>query len=122
MDNRTIEEIRKNETLLIEEIKGLIEENQELKKQVEDFDNLVNKLEKTCDKGLKLSLEQKSTIENYKYKIEDLKIQQKEFIEWLEANLEGFKLCDKNFFLTNYKKEIKSYEVILQKYKEIVGE
>lgn len=47
---------------------------------------------------------------------------QKEFIEWLEANLEGFKLCDKNFFLTNYKKEIKSYEVILQKYKEIVGD
>ena len=38
MDNRTIEEIRKNETLLIEDIKWLIEENQELKKQLESVD------------------------------------------------------------------------------------
>lgn len=85
----------------------LEKDNQELKKQLEEMDS---KLFFTKNE---LEMRQKS--------IDNKLRQQKEFIEWLEANLEGFKLCDKNFFLTNYKKEIKSYEVILQKYKEIVG-
>lgn len=36
MDNRTIEEVRNNETKLIKEIEILEEENQELKKQLEE--------------------------------------------------------------------------------------
>lgn len=87
--------------------KQLEQENQELKKQLEEMDSKLFFTEN------ELEMRQKS--------IDNKLRQQKEFIEWLEANLEGFKLCDKNFFLTNYKKEIKSYEVILQKYKEIIG-
>lgn len=37
MDNRTIEEVRNNETKLIKEIEILEEENQELKKQQKEF-------------------------------------------------------------------------------------
>ena len=47
--------------------------------------------------------------------------QQKEFIEWLEANLEALEMCDREFLLTNNKKEIKVYKEILSKYKEIIG-
>lgn len=83
----------------------ILKENQELKKKLEQCSAVTDTNSELAD----------SIDEHYKK-------QQKEFIEWLEANLEGFKLCDKNFFLTNYKKEIKSYEVILQKYKETIGE
>lgn len=37
MDNRTINEVRKNETRLIIEIKQLEQENQGLKKQLDDY-------------------------------------------------------------------------------------
>ena len=92
---------------LIEYTERLHKENQELKKQLEES---INSYTEENALRHKMSLE-----------LNTIKTQQKEFIEWLEANIEGFKLCDKNFFLTNYKKEIKSYEVILQKYKEIIG-
>ena len=50
MDDRTIEEIRKNETLLIEEIKGLIEENQELKKQLDCALKLLAEMFPPCER------------------------------------------------------------------------
>ena len=57
MDNRTIEEIRKNETLLIEEIKGLIEKNQELKKQLEQLKENNRKYKEVIDKMSKIIYE-----------------------------------------------------------------
>ena len=49
MDNRTIEEVRNNETKLIKEIEILEKENQELKKQQKEFidylDAIISSLE-----------------------------------------------------------------------------
>ena len=50
-----------------------------------------------------------------------IKNQQKEFIEWLESNLEALEMCDRELILTNNKKEIKAYKEVLSKYKEIIG-
>lgn len=149
MDNRTIEEVRKNETKLIEEIKSLekqleylrsgeyynqlrfeneilqqvvdtngvpsevydyidcthrntklLEENQELKKQLE------NKYEKVGTLTGELLYEENTKLIN----------QQKEFIKWLEDYL--------NLFDYNYIDEQAGYDMleeILQKYKEIIG-
>ena len=74
MDNRTIEEVRNNETKLIKEIETLEEENQKLKKQLEEMDS---KLFFTKNE---LEMRQKS--------IDDKLNQQKEFIEWLEKEIQ----------------------------------
>lgn len=129
------------------EIMKLRKENQELKKQLEEhnlaIENLaywkgkneskmkINRLRKE-NKELKTqlresSLQIQSLIEEDMScpsncnKLRRLKEQQKEFIEWLQANLEALIMCDREFILTNNKKEIKAYSEILSKYKEIVG-
>lgn len=85
----------------------LLEENRELKKQLEEMDSKLfftkNELEmrqKTIDNKLR---------------------QQKEFIEWLEKEIEALEFCDNEFILSNHKKEVKAYKEILLKYKEIIG-
>lgn len=131
MDNRTIEEIRKNETLLIEEIKGLIEENQELKKQLEVGEQQYNDLVEEKEE-LKQQLSNSHQMEN----------QQKEFIEYLEDKLnmcDGFldtiksdleeisyagRVSGKTYIANQIMKNetaMKCYEEVLSKYKEIVG-
>lgn len=111
-----IEEIRKikanvsSEYFFLEynkEVYDILEENQELKKQLEKEEHLV-------DKAIRVSLKQKSTIENYKYKIDVLKTQQKEFIEWLEKESKEL-IRDAGYHQRIYKE-------ILSKYKEIVGD
>lgn len=92
--------------------KNMLErENQELKKQLEvgkeQYDDLVEEKEKIKESYDSLVLKHES--------------QQKEFIEWLEANLEALEMCDREFILTNNKKEIKAYKEGLSKYKEITG-
>lgn len=85
------------------EIMKLRKENQNLKKQLEE--------------GILESLYfDMITDENIIFKN-----QQKEFIEWLESNLEALEMCDRELILTNNKKEIKVYKEILSKYKEIIG-
>ena len=44
---------------------------------------------------------------------------QKEFIEYLQNNIESLEFCDNEFILSNHKKEIKAYKEILSKYKEM---
>lgn len=90
---------------LIEYTERLHKENQELKKQLE------KKYEKVGTLTGELLYEENTKLIN----------QQKEFIEWLQANLEALIMCDREFILTNNKKEIKAYSEILSKYKEIVG-
>ena len=51
-----------------------------------------------------------------------MKNQQKEFIEYLQNNIESLEFCDNEFILSNHKKEIKAYKEILSKYKEIIGD
>ena len=49
MDNRTIEEVRNNETKLIKEIEILEEENEKLKMQNQKYKEAVNKIKKICE-------------------------------------------------------------------------
>ena len=116
MDNRTIEEIRKNETLLIEEIKGLIEENQELKKQLEVGKEQYNDL-----------VEEKENLQEQLSNSHQINAQQKEFIEYLEKEIKETEttiemLCDTNScripYLQNKNRLLKE---ILLNYKEIIG-
>ena len=112
MDNRTIDEVRRNEDRLINTIELLEKENQELKKQLEvgkqQYNDLVEKKEKLQEQLSSNTLQ----FEN----------QQKEFIEWLENNIESLEFCDNELILSNHKKEIKAYKEILSKYKEIIGD
>lgn len=97
--------------------KNMLErENQELKKQLEDLFNENSNLRKKLEKSM--------TFQDYEYTLNkkiQLENQQKEFIEWLEANLEALEMCDREFILTNNKKEIKAYKEALSKYKKIIG-
>lgn len=85
----------------------LEKENQELKKQLEE--------------SIKLYTEENALRHKMSLEINTMKTQQKEFIEWLQANLEALIMCDREFILTNNKKGIKAYSEILSKYKEIIG-
>ena len=49
MDNRTIEEVRNNETKLIKEIEILEKENQELKKQLDCALEILSEVYPPCD-------------------------------------------------------------------------
>ena len=81
-------------------------ENQELKKKLDELQTLYNNMFKChCNR----------------VQVETLLSQQKEFIEWLESNLEALEMCDRELILTNNKKEIKAYKEVLSKYKEIIG-
>ena len=93
MDNRTIEEVRNNETKLIKEIEILEEENQELKKQLSNSHQIKN--------------QQKEFIEW----LENLIGQNETVIEVSKYGLP--KECSKLL--------IDFYKSILSKYKEIVG-
>lgn len=95
------------------EAKQLLEENQELKKQLENcYCNRIDCVGRIKDSKLYDSLVQK--IEN----------QQKEFIEWLEAKIKNYELplTDENKKALGYTLPMKGiYKEILEKYKEIVG-
>lgn len=111
MDNRTIEEVRNNETKLIKEIEILEEENQKLKKQLEEIKNepLTNRIGRID-----------SVIANIYSRN---RTHEKEFIEWLEDyidtlktesdSVEGLGICEYYTLL--------ALEEVLEKYKEIIG-
>ena len=124
MDNRTLEEVRKNETKLIEEIKSLEKQLEYLRsgeyynqlrferdmlQQVVDTNGVPSEVYDYIDcthRNTELLKENKS-----------LKKQQKEFIKWLEDYLKLFDNMDIE--------EQVSYDMIeeiLQKYKEIIGD
>ena len=125
MDNRTIEEVRNNETKLIKEIEILEEENQKLKKQLEEIKNepLTNRIGRID-----------SVIANIYSRNRTHK---KEFIEWLEKEIEAIenKLNRYNELVKQGKEtDFEYYESIiderkfdiymktLRKYKEIIGD
>lgn len=83
----------------------LIEENKELKKQLEEKENIACNWKDSC-------------LENAG-KIEILETQQKEFIRYLEDEIQSCEAVSDLLFNSN--KEMKVYEKILQKYKEIIG-
>ena len=77
-------------------IEKMQKENQQLKEQLEDMT-----LCRDIASGHRKEVQDRETI---------LLNQQKEFIEWLEANLEALEMCDRELILTNNKKEIKAYK------------
>lgn len=92
---------------IIDTFEEIQKENQELKKRLAES-SIIN-------------------VADHKYasecedKVITMESQQKEFIEWLESNLEALEMCDRELILTNNKKEIKVYKEVLSKYKEIIG-
>ena len=113
----------------------LLNENQELKKQIGEVEfivglrqkrNLISKFDKEYDEEDK----KKNPNRDYAGIMPDaeeiyrryytMKNQQKEFIEYLQNNIESLEFCDNEFILSNHKKEVKAYKEILLKYKEII--
>lgn len=119
-------------------------ENQELKKQLEELEfivglrqkrNLINKFNKEYDEEDK----KKNPDRNHATIIPDaeeiyrryyaMKTQQKEFIEWLEKNINHYKEIIKSDRENNTEQDCRrfetrwsTYEEALSKYKEIIGE
>lgn len=84
----------------------LIQENQELKKQLQiKHDGFMASTDELCE---------------YAVENDRLKNQQKEFIKYLEDEIEACNLTQNLIF--NKIKETKIYKEILQKYKEIIGD
>ena len=101
MDNRTIEEVRNNETKLIKEIEILEKENQELKKQLSNSHQMKN--------------QQKEFIEY----LESEMILFQEYMKEIECS----DRCHGDYPITYYTSKCRLNEVteILSKYKEIIG-
>lgn len=102
--NELIEAWELNEACLnqtdIDAIKCLLKQNQELKKQLEDKEDYINKLQATKDK-----------LDKWDY---ENTMQQKEFINYLEDEIKIYS----NTYMGEMLKELKE---ILQKYKSIIG-
>ena len=101
----TYESSSKEQNLIISKLQ---QENQELKKQLEDH---IKAEMKAKDESEKLRKEYQETYKDVRVEIKEYKTQQKEFIEWLEdmlvSELDIFtvvRVCD-----------------VLSKYKEIIG-
>ena len=110
MDNRTIEEVRNNETKLIKEIEILEEENQELKKQLSNDHQIKMKRLQQENRNLKKQLSNSHQMKN----------QQKVFMQWLEQNIENEEYC---YLAQNPNERCRKdvFEEALSKYKEIIG-
>lgn len=127
------------------EAKQLLEENQELKKQLKEYEHHLKISKEMLDLqrqdgnynydnymlGLYNGMEYIMSLfevrepifkDGKNIKFLNDKNHQKEFIEWLEANLEALEMCDRELILTNNKKEIKAYKEVLLKYKELIGD
>ena len=87
------------------DIECLLNENQELKKQLDELQTLYNNMFKChCNR----------------VQVETLLSQQKEFIEWLEQNIENEEYC---YLAQNPNERCRKdvFEEVLSKYKEIIG-
>ena len=106
MDNRTLEEVRKNEDRLINELEQLQQENQSLKKQLEKNQNPLKGIfaQVNDDTLLRDCGAMQSEIDTYKN-------QQKKFIEYLENMLDN----ENDIFSVVRVKDV------LSKFKKIIG-
>lgn len=95
-------------------------ENQSLKKQLEELKSTNKVLSEELTKDKILKQDCLTTCCGIPIgDIPKLKNQQKEFIKYLENEIESCELtCDLTF---NHNKEMKFYKEILSKYKEIIG-
>ena len=90
MDNRTLEEVRKNEDRLINELEQLQQENQSLKKQLDEKDILIKQCELLVSNVMDCYCERTDCSGRIKYSkqydslVQKVENQQKEFIDYLE--------------------------------------
>ena len=95
-------------------VKTLLKENQELKKQLEDKEDFIKKLQATKDR-----------LDKYNYKIT---MQQQEFIKYLEDEINRLKNNHEHLVVDMFGSydlndiELKLLKEILQKHKEIIGD
>ena len=90
MDNRTIDEVRRNEDRLINKIELLEKENQELKKQLNDYKNrYTNRLNSQLAENIEPDEEDfyLSEIEIKANYYDKLVSKQKDFVEYLEDEI-----------------------------------
>ena len=104
----------------LEFYKGLSEqlqqENKELKQQLEEYIRAEMRHKAELEKQRK---EYQEDYKDIRIEIKEYKSQQKEFIAYLENEIQSCELtCDLIF---NHNKEMKIYKIILLKYKEIIG-
>lgn len=102
----------------------ILEENQKLKKQLNDYKNrYTNRLNSQLAENIESDEEDfyLSEIEIKANYYDKLASKQKDFVEYLEDEIEALEFCDNEFILSNHKKEIKVYKKILSKHKELVG-
>lgn len=96
---------------------GMIEEeNEKLKKQLEEY---IKQNMKLKDELFVKRKEYQDTYKDVRIEIKEYKIQQKEFIKYLEDEIEACELTSDLIF--NHNKKMKIYKEILQKYKSIIG-
>ena len=117
-DDYTSEITYKDQKILYKYIKNLQQENQQLKKQLEENQNPL--------KGIFAQVNDDTLLRdcgNMNAEIKELKNQQKEFIEYLEKTIEELECEDvddedmKGYLI----QRIDTFKEILQKYKSIIG-
>lgn len=99
-----------------------LEENEELKKQLEEKIILEMKLKDKLEKQRK---EYQEDYKDIRIEIKEYKSQQKEFIAYLENEIENCKYGEENYADgddMSYHNENELRKEILSKYKEIIGE
>lgn len=133
IEKGTIEMSNEYYNLLEEKMVRLIAENQELNLELSGYRQaILNNKEmlglKEENEKLKKQLEERTKMYqnayNYSQKMETkaiiLETQQKEFIKYLEDEIEACELTSDLIF--NHNKKMKIYKEILQKYKSITGD
>lgn len=104
-------------------LERMSKENQELKKQLDNYKNrYTNRLHNQLAEDVEPDFEDfyLAKIEGKANDYDELIIKQKEFIEWLEQNIENEEYC---YLAQNPSERCRKdvFEVVLLKYKEIVG-
>ena len=97
------------------EMLGLKAKNQELKKQLEDYIKSNMKLKEELSNKRK---EYQDTYKDVRIEIKEYKTQQKEFIKYLEDEIQRKR--KKSTTLTSFKRNVVPLQHCLQKYKEII--
>ena len=137
MDNRKIEEIRENETKLIDEIKQLEKENQKLQRENKKLKEQLGKYKIELEKADSITQscifdgkkESKISYRKLLNLVKKNKIQQKEFIEYMNKVIKELELLETGPGINNVDEELNGYLIqrvntfkeILSKYKEIIG-
>ena len=124
-DDYTSEFSYKNQKLLWNYIKELREKNQKLKKQLEEYIKSDMKLK---DELFNKRKEYQDTYKDVRIEIKEYKTQQKKFIKYLEDEKDRLIKGTSHYYIDSFDRQhavnetiYDEVDIILQKYKEIIG-